>query len=154
MALGDIGVGLPPDAVWITVRHQRPLPLSVGMIDDVYRRLRDERRSGGGILCSEIQPLKCRDFALPVQPRQLGIEHDQYRRDIPDIIDSIGRGSHSASHRAEYRFYRHHFLADSEPKCHPSTHRTQADGGREAKKYWRVIISPMPDDACYPAWRK
>ncbi len=37
----------------------------------MYRRLRDERRSGGVDTVFEIQPLKCRDFGI-VQPRQTG----------------------------------------------------------------------------------
>ena len=40
------------------------------------------------ILCSEIQPLKCRDFWYHLlNHHQLGVKHD-YRRDLPDAAGS------------------------------------------------------------------
>lgn len=58
--------------------------------DDVYRRLRDERRPVVWILCSEIQPLKCRDFGITCSTTTNWVSNMIIGATFLTLLDSIG----------------------------------------------------------------
>ncbi|STH09835.1 arabinose-proton symporter [Escherichia coli] len=93
------------------------------------------------ILCSEIQPLKCRDFGITCSTTTNWVSNMIIGATFLTLLDSIGAaGTFLALHCAEHCVCGHHFLAHSgNQKCHPGTYRTQTDGRREVEKYRRLI---------------
>ena len=93
------------------------------------------------ILCSEIQPLKCRDFGITCSTTTNWVSNMIIGATFLTLLDSIGAaGTFSALHCAEHCVCGHYFLAHSgNQKCHAGTYRTQTDGRREVEKYRRLI---------------
>ncbi len=57
---------------------------------DVYCRVCDERGAGGVILCSEIQPLKCRDFGITCSTTTNWVSNMIIGATFLTLLDAIG----------------------------------------------------------------
>ncbi len=65
------------------------------------------------ILCSEIQPLKCRDFGITCSTTTNWVSNMIIGATFLTLLDTIGAGDLLALHRAERGVYRRDVLADS-----------------------------------------
>ncbi len=95
------------------------------------------------ILCSEIQPLKCRDFGITCSTTTNWVSNMIIGATFLTLLDSIGAAGTFWLYTAlNIAFIGITFWLIPETKNVTRAYRTQANGGREAKKYWRVI--PLP----------
>lgn len=76
------------------------------------------------ILCSEIQPLKCRDFGITCSTTTNWVSNMIIGATFLTLLDAIGAaGFLLALHGAQRGLYRHHLLADpGNQECHPRAH--------------------------------
>ena len=93
------------------------------------------------ILCSEIQPLKCRDFGITCSTTTNWVSNMIIGATFLTLLDSIGAAGTFWLYTAlNIAFVGITFwLSFRKPKCHAGTYRTQTDGRREVEKYRRLI---------------
>ncbi|GHM15882.1 hypothetical protein ECZU42_51010 [Escherichia coli] len=92
------------------------------------------------ILCSEIQPLKCRDFGITCSTTTNWVSNMIIGATFLTLLDSIGAAGtfwlYTALNIAFVALLTGSFR---KPKCHAGTYRAQTDGRRKVEKYRRLI---------------
>lgn len=92
------------------------------------------------ILCSEIQPLKCRDFGITCSTTTNWVSNMIIGATFLTLLDSIGAAGTFWLYTAlNIAFVGITFWLIPETKMSPGTYRTQTDGRREVEKYRRLI---------------
>ncbi|STH69767.1 arabinose-proton symporter [Escherichia coli] len=92
------------------------------------------------ILCSEIQPLKCRDFGITCSTTTNWVSNMIIGATFLTLLDSIGAAGTFWLYTAlNIAFVGITSGSFRKPKCHAGTYRTQTDGRREVEKYRHLI---------------